>query len=143
MKKLFLCICLTCVGLISKGQNHSPFKRLDSYSPSMLMEVVSRSGNGGHGVLTVVGDFPSKSVSLTDVKKLIPKIKGISPCLCLLSPISSILPDKNQTANVGGYAILLINAYRTKSDIKPGLYKCPTTNQKDVAEILTWWKALK
>ena len=107
------------------------------------MKAVRGTGKAGNRILTVMGKFPSKSVSLADVKKLIHKIKDEDQCACLLSPLSSNLPKQNETANLGGYAVLLINAYRTKSDITPGLYRCPKTSQKDVSEILNWWNEAK
>lgn len=86
--------------------------------------------------------FPENWVNYKDIEKLIPLISSEKKCLNFMNVFSSHIPV-NDYSNVGGYAILFINSYRTKSKVKMGLYNCPKTNKKAVNEILNWWKKYK
>jgi len=89
--------------------------------------------------ITVEKEFPSDWVKSSNIDTLISLIESRDRCRCVLNPISSYIPSKEK-ANLGGYAILILNSYRNNKPLKFSLWACPTTNEKDVKEILIWNK---
>ena len=115
------------------------YPRPNDFTPLSLIEKLKTDTSKGG--LTMVDEFPPSWVTLQDIEKLIPLISSKQSCKCLVNPYSSNLPKAN--SDVGGYAILFINSYRNRAKIEIGLYKCITTNEQDVNEILVWWKDFK
>jgi hypothetical protein len=91
---------------------------------------------------TMADDFPNDWVKPSDLDSLISLIGSTTKCNCLLNPLSSYIPT-NETADIGGYAIIFINSFRQKKRISLGLYKCPKTNKESVDEIMKWWTNFK
>ena len=89
--------------------------------------------------ITIEKEFPADWVKSPDVDTLLSLIESTDRCRCVLNPISSYIPEEK--ANLGGYAILILNSYRNNKPLKFYLWACPTTNMKDVKEILIWNKS--
>jgi len=94
------------------------------------------------GVSTVVDSFPSTWVKKADVDTLIKLIYSKEKCDCFLSPLSSNIPI-GDSADVGGYAIRLIESYRQRKNLSFGLYSCPKTNKADADRLIKWWARQK
>jgi len=89
--------------------------------------------------LTLEDDFPHPWVTATDIDFLITLITSKEKCPCIKSPESSTIPT--ESADLGGYAIRLINSFRANQKLSFSLWSCPRTNEKDVQELTKWWKA--
>jgi hypothetical protein len=114
-------------------------------SISFLNDVAYKS-NENHkiNVISMVDEFPNDWVNESDIDTLITLIQSTRKARCFLDPQSSYLPISDN-ADIGGYAIIFINSFRhkTKTKINLGLYNCPKTDDKSVAEILKWWISYK
>jgi hypothetical protein len=94
-------------------------------------------------VMTMLDEFPSDWVKSSDIDTLITLISSTKKCECFLNPIGSYIPSKDEYSNIGGYAVIFINAYRQKTKVSLGLYNCPKTDKKTVDEITKWWTETK
>jgi hypothetical protein len=112
-------------------------------SISFLNDVAYKS-NENHkiNVISMVDEFPNDWVNESDIDTLITLIQSTRKARCFLDPQSSYLPISDN-ADIGGYAIIFINSFRHKTKINLGLYNCPKTDDKSVAEILKWWISYK
>ena len=88
--------------------------------------------------LTVIDDFPNYWVTKSHIDTLMTLINSNEKCGCIVNPLSSFIP--NERADVGGYAIKLVNSFRTKQKLSFGLWACPRTNKKEVNVLIEWWK---
>jgi hypothetical protein len=90
------------------------------------------------GVIVMKDSFPENWLKREDIDSLVKLVKSTDKCNCFLEPMSSYIPF-NDSANVGGYAIKLIEAYKQQRKVSFGLYSCPKTNEKDADKLIRWW----
>jgi hypothetical protein len=88
--------------------------------------------------ITISNNFPKNWVTKKDVDSLMKLISSKDKCKCVVNPLSSYLPT-HDSANLGGYAILLVKSFKEKKKVDIGLHSCPITSNKDVAELKEWW----
>lgn len=90
---------------------------------------------------TVADTFPRNWVQKRDIAFLIQHLHSVRPCPCIIHPYSSYIPQS--TADEGGYALALLNAYRNNTGWNFGLWKCPTYDKAEADEILGWWQQIQ
>jgi hypothetical protein len=86
--------------------------------------------------------FPIDWIKASDVDTLMSLIESKEKCRCILNPGSSYIPI-NEKADLGGYAILLLNSYKHKESVGFNLWACPKTDKAAVANLLNWNKSIK
>ena len=89
-------------------------------------------------VSTIESDFPKDWIKSQHLDSLIALVESKEKCNCYLNPLSSYVPQ--DSAEVGGFAIEFIKAFKENKKVDLGLYSCPKVNQKEVTEIKIWWK---
>ncbi|CAN5544684.1 hypothetical protein BH10BAC2_BH10BAC2_37860 [soil metagenome] len=87
-------------------------------------------------------DFPDFWVNANDIDTLITLVESKQKCYCFLNPLSSHIPF-GDSADLGGYVIRIIKAYKENRRLSFGLYSCPKTNEKDAEELIKWWASQK
>ena len=93
-----------------------------------------------YNMLPVPNTFPKGWVKKSDVKELIRFLENEEKCQSIVSPLSSTLPPVDDCATLNGYAVLLINSYRTGEPISlGGTYLSPKADQKEIGDIVAWW----
>jgi len=90
------------------------------------------------GPVTISGNFSDNWIKSSDVETLIPLVKNKSKCVCLLDPISSHIP-LDSIAEVGGYAIQWIKAFKENRNYSFRLYTCPKVNTAEADSLIKWW----
>lgn len=89
--------------------------------------------------VTMQHDFPKNWINETNINDLIPLIYSQQQCKCYVNPISSFLP-LDSTANIGGFAIAMVNAYKEKEPVNFGLYTCPKFDKIEADLLKVWWE---
>jgi hypothetical protein len=123
----------------ANGSVAAPWPSPKNMTPLSFLEAMKKRENtmGELWFVTMANDFPENWIHKEDIGMLINLIDSKERCNCFMNPISSKIPKGN--ANVGGYAIELINAYKEKRKVNFGLYLCPETNKQKVDELVSWW----
>lgn len=106
-----------------------------------FLDKVKKDKAGGKELnfLTIEDDGTPKTwVKKEDVNMLISLLKSKERCLCIVDPLSSYLPT-NDYAELGGYAMTILNFYKNKGEIRFPLYTCPKTNEEEADKLLKWW----
>ena len=89
-------------------------------------------------VSTIESDFTKSWIKSEHLDSLITLVESKEKCNCYLNPLSSYVPK--DSAEVGGFAIEFIKAFKENKKVNLGLYSCPKVNQKEVIKIKSWWK---
>ncbi len=100
-----------------------------------------KAGNS-FGFVRMTQEFPSDWVKEADIDKLMTLIASREKCNCILNPMSSNIPI-GDSADLGGYAIAILNAHRQNRPFQIQTWACPKTNQKDVDDLTRWRVASK
>ena len=90
------------------------------------------------GLVTMIDSFPSNWLTKKDIDTLIKLVNSKEKYNCLKNPFSSYIPI-NDSADLGGYAIWLIKAYKENISVSFGLHFCPKSNKEDADELIRWW----
>ncbi|MDD5571738.1 MAG: hypothetical protein PHD97_11380 [Bacteroidales bacterium] len=164
MRKLFnFFIIFLLITFCSFGQKDTLQKKIDSISltnkntntifyeptkksPFVFLDSVIQYENGGRlfdNVVILMHDFPLDWVKRGDIDSLIQILKSKRKCKCFFNIVFSGVPEDNDFAELGGYAIEFINSYRQKRKVDFGLYSCPKTDNNEINEILDWWNNYK
>ena len=113
---------------------------LEGMSVSTFLQNVSNKEHtkAALNVILMTNDFLKNWVKSSDIDTLIKLVKSKDKCSCFVSPLSSTIPFKD-SADLGGYAIAFITAYKENKKVNFGLYACPKTNEKIADELIKWW----
>ena len=84
------------------------------------------------------GDYPQNWVRKQDVEYLISNVNSKQKCCGYMNVFSSYISSDN--AEVGGFAILFIKSYIEKKQLNFGLNSNPKVDEKEVENILNWYK---
>ena len=136
---LFLIFTLVLVGCRkTEPKNNTEIYRKSAreYSPLSFIQELKRKNL--LNVSTIESDFPKDWIKIQHLDSLISLVESKEKCNCYLNPLSSYIPQDN--AEVGGFAIEFIKAFKENKKVDLGLYSCPKVNQKEVTEIKSWWK---
>jgi hypothetical protein len=88
-------------------------------------------------------NFPNHFVKQSDIETLIKSIKSIEKCKCTFNPLSSYIPLRTDSAELGGYIISLIKSYKNKTKFSVWLYFCPKMDGKEADYLIDWWSKNK
>lgn len=88
--------------------------------------------------ITMNGDFPENWVKPEDVQYLISIMNSKEKCCGFMHFYSSFISDDN--AEVGGFAIIFLNSYISKTKINLGLNSNPKTDADSIKKIETWYQ---
>ena len=88
--------------------------------------------------MTMTDDFPKNWIKASQIDTLINLVNSKQRCLCFVNPLSSYIPFED-SADLGGYAIELIKAYKNRKTVSFGLNSCPKTNERDAQTLIEWW----
>jgi hypothetical protein len=159
MTKLFLIMLLLTFACssFSFGQNDSKNKKANTslkdtrsnkhwywltpqkMTPLSFLETMKIKGKrvSNLTVVTMEDSFPRNWLTRKDIDTLIKLVNSKEKCNCFLNPLSSYIP--NDSANLGGYAIRLIEAYKEKRKITFGLHACPKVDKSVADKLIQWW----
>ena len=83
-------------------------------------------------------DFPKDWVKIGDIDSLVSIIDSKEKCNCYFNPFSSYIPK--DSAQVSGFAIEFIKAFKENKKVDLGLYNCPKVDEKEAEELKVWWE---
>ena len=89
-------------------------------------------------VITIQNDFPKDWIKIQHLDSLILIVDSKEKCNCYLNPLSSTVPK--DSAEVGGFAIEFIKAFKENKKVDLGLYICPKVDENEAEELKVWWK---
>jgi hypothetical protein len=88
--------------------------------------------------VTLSGEFPEDWVKPNDVQYLISIMHSKEKCCGYMNIFSSHMLNEN--GEVGGFAIIFLNSYISKTKINLGLNCNPKTDPASIKKIETWYE---
>jgi len=88
-------------------------------------------------VITLAGEFPENWVKSEDIDYLINFVSSNKKCCGYMNVYSSHIPTEQ--SEVGGFAIIFLNSYISKTKINLGLDCNPKTDKKSIKTIEDWY----
>ena len=141
MKRQLLLFIITLIFIgcnKSEPKNETEIHRklASEYSPlSFIKELKKRNQINAS---TIENDFSKNWVKVKDLDSLISIIDSKEKCNCYLNPLSSYIPK--DSAEVGGFAIEFIKAFKENKKVDLGLFSCPKVDEKEAEKLKVWWK---
>ncbi|RZK01857.1 MAG: hypothetical protein EOO46_19035 [Flavobacterium sp.] len=122
------------------GQSTTHWLTPEKMTPLSFLHTMKIKGNQANhfAVLTMVDSFPKDWLTKKDIDTLVKLVNVKEKCSCFLNPLSSYIPT-NDSAELGGYAIRLIKAYKEKRKVSFGLYACPKIEKGEGDALIRWW----
>ncbi|MCO5250867.1 MAG: hypothetical protein M9949_05525 [Candidatus Kapabacteria bacterium] len=122
------------------SRGNSNWLNPDYYTPLSLIQhlMIEENRTKEVNVTTIMDEFPDDWVTKSDIETLMTMVESTQKCDCLVNPLSSNIPTE-EDADVGGYAIKFLNAFRNQEKVSIGYYICPKTSPEEVEEIRNWW----
>ncbi|QBZ97569.1 hypothetical protein [Flavobacterium sangjuense] len=136
---LFSTIILIFIGCgKTKPKNEIEIHRKSAkeYSPVSFIRELKKKNE--LNVSTIESNFSKNWVKSKDLNSLISLVDSKEKCNCYLNPLSSYIPK--DSAEVGGFAIEFLKAFKENRKLDLGLYYCPKVNEKEAEELKSWWK---
>lgn len=91
--------------------------------------------------ITLMGDFPENWVKPNDIEYLISIMSSKEKCCGYMNTFSSFISNEN--GEVGGFAVIFLNSYISKTKINMGLNCNPKTDEESVTKIESWYRNTK
>ncbi|KQB39183.1 hypothetical protein [Flavobacterium aquidurense] len=91
--------------------------------------------------MSMMGDFPENWVKSNNVEYLMSIMNSREKCCGYMNVFSSFISNEN--AEVGGFAIIFLNSYISKTKINLGLNCNPKTDEESVKKIENWYRNMK
>ena len=88
-------------------------------------------------IITFAGEFPENWVKSEDIDYLVSIVNSNKKCCGYINEYSSYL--STEQSEVGGFAIIFLNSYITKTKINLGLNCNPKTDKKSIKKIEDWY----
>lgn len=88
--------------------------------------------------ISMLGDFPDNWVKPNDVQYLMSIMKSKEKCCGYMNVFSSHISTED--AEVGGFAIVFLNSYISRTKINLGLNSYPKTNKQSIKKIEDWYR---
>ncbi|WP_343588770.1 hypothetical protein [Flavobacterium sp.] len=88
--------------------------------------------------VTLLGEFPENWVKQKDIPYLISIMNSKEKCCGYMNFFSSTI--SNEDAEVGGFAIIFLNSYISKTKINLGLNSNPKTDKESINKIEDWYQ---
>jgi hypothetical protein len=138
--QLLLLICalllISCRKTESNNNDDISQKYAREYSPFSFISELKKKNS--INVSTIENDFSKNWIKKQHLDSLISLIESKEKCNCYVNPLSSYIP--NDSAEVGGFAIEFVKAFKENRNVDLGLYSCPKVNLKEAKELKNWWK---
>ncbi len=108
--------------------------------PKSFIKLFTESYNSKNSLntITMTGAFPENWVKHDDVEYLISIMDSKEKCCGYMDFFSSHI--SNESGEVGGFAIIFLNSYISKTKINLGLNSNPKTDFESVKKIENWYK---
>jgi hypothetical protein len=87
--------------------------------------------------VSIMGDFPNNWVKPNDVQYLMSIMHSKEKCCGYMNVYSSTLLTED--AEVGGFAIIFLNSYISKTKINLGSNSNPKTDKESIEKIKNWY----
>jgi hypothetical protein len=84
------------------------------------------------------GEFPENWVKPNDIQYLISIMYSKEKCCGYMNIYSSTISDEN--AEVGGFAMIFLNSYISKTKINLGLNSNPKVDSASIKKIENWYQ---
>ena len=97
-----------------------------------------RYNKGSLNIVTMNGEFPKDWVKSSDVGYLISIMDSKEKCCGYMNVFSSFISSED--AEVGGFAIIFLNSYISKTKINLGLNSNPKVDLASIKKIETWYQ---
>jgi hypothetical protein len=91
--------------------------------------------------VTMMGDFPENWVKPNEISYLISIMRSKEKCCGYMNTFSSFISNEN--GEVGGFAIIFLNSYISKTKINMGLNCNPKTDEESIRKIENWYQKQK
>lgn len=91
--------------------------------------------------VTMMGNFPENWVKPNEISYLISIMRSKEKCCGYMNTFSSFISNEN--GEVGGFAIIFLNSYISKTKINMGLNCNPKTDEESVRKIENWCQKQK
>ena len=88
--------------------------------------------------ITLAGEFPENWVKSKDIDYLVSIINSNKKCCGYMNVYSSYISTDH--GEVGGFAIIFLNSYMTKTKINLGLNCNPKPDKKSIEKIENWYR---
>lgn len=140
MKKSFLFFVI--ILLVTSCKTAKPIEQTKvsknsatAYTPYSFTKALKKKNK--LGVTIVENDFPEDWVKKEDIDYLITIVDSKKKCNCYISPRTRSIP--RDQAQLGGFALEFIKAFKEERSVDLGLYNCPKMNEKEAEELKAWW----
>lgn len=151
MKKIILCLIIVFILLgggyqfyaskinKSKKEFYKPLSPKD-LNPKSFIKLFTEKYNKDSNLnfVTLTGDFPENWVKPNDIEYLISIMRSKEKCCGYMNTFSSFISSEN--GEVGGFAIIFLNSYISKTKINMGLNCNPKTDEESVKKIDSWYR---
>jgi len=126
----------------AKKEYYKPLSPKD-FEPETFISLLKEKYNQSSKLNSVVmtGEFSENWVKPNDVEYLISIIESKEKCCGYKNTFSSYISSED--AEVGGFAIIFLNSYISKTKINLGLNCNPKTDKEEVQKIETWYKTVQ
>jgi len=91
--------------------------------------------------VTLAGEFPENWVKQKDIPYLISIMNSKEKCCGYMNIFSSNISKED--AEVGGFALIFLDSYISKTKINLGLNSYPKTNKESIRKIENWYRKTK
>lgn len=125
-----------CKKTKQKKENVIQRKSVSEYSPIGFIEELKKENT--FNVLSIKDDLSKNWIRSTDLDSLISLVESKEKCSCYLNPLSSYIPK--DSAEVGGFAIEFLKAFKENRKVNLGLYSCPKVDKREALELKLWLK---
>lgn len=125
-----------------KKEFYKPLSPKD-LNPKSFIELFKKEYNKDSKMnsVTLMGDFPENWVKPNDIEYLISIMKSKEKCCGYMNTYSSFISSEN--GEVGGFAVIFLNSYISKTKINMGLNCNPKTDEESVTKIESWYRNTK
>jgi hypothetical protein len=141
MKRQLLLLTITliffgCKKSEMKKETTTNRKSASEYSPIGFIKELKKENN--FNVFSTEDDLSKNWIKRTDLDSLISLVDSNESCSCYLNPLSSYIPK--DSAEVGGFAIEFLKAFKENRKVNLGSYCCPKVDKKEAVELKDWFK---
>ncbi|MDQ6531493.1 hypothetical protein [Flavobacterium sp. LHD-85] len=153
MKRIILLLFI--IGVIATSAflfyNFKENKELKEYSktiyvkdlnPKSFIELCKKRYNKTPiNSVTMAGEFPENWVKPNDVNYLISLMYSKEKCCGYMNIFSSHISKED--AEIGGFALIFLDSYISKTKINLGLNSYPKTSKESIRKIENWYRKTK
>ena len=144
MKKLLFILCFGTLTATTQAQDTvDPTAHWFRTADQVLQAAQTFEKRCNNNILNLMSDTAGIKITRADVAKLVDVVYSQQRCRCLVSPLSSYMPQYNEYSTLGGIAMDMIDAYRNGTKFPQGMWSCTKTDRTRADEIVQWWSREK